>query len=38
MTGYVVTKDNARKGTVPLQRVVFIKKKLYQKGQGVLRK
>lgn len=27
MTGYVVTKDNARKATVSLQRIVFIKKK-----------
>lgn len=36
MTGYVVTKDNARKGTV--LELFLIKKKFYQKGQEVLRK
>lgn len=34
MTGYVVSKDNARKGTVSLQRVVLIEKKVISERAG----
>lgn len=34
MTGYVVTKDNARKGTISLQTIVFIKNKVISEKAG----